>query len=383
MNSERLVSIICEYNPFHFGHLHQLKLLQNDFDGIVCILSGDIVQRGTPAVASKYLRAEAALRSGANLVLELPIPYSCASARDFAAAGVHIAECVGSDHLAFGAEDPGLLFEIAGQASSESFAEELKTLIDERKNLSYPAAFSMLIGEKLGEDAEKASQKPNNILSLEYLAAMRGKRIKPFVVERKRNLLSSSQIRAIADEKTMLGELPEQSRKVFCGSAGLDFPRDPKRLDPYYIGTLRSLVSASVGEDLYSAPRDLINKAIAASLRVSTVEELVAACVDRNYTAARVRRAVNSLVFGIKTEAVGRLPPYTCVLAADSKGRGILRGIKNENRIEIVTKPVSAYEKSVDTRNAFALSKRIEDIIALSAPNGGEVFKGKSPKVID
>lgn len=383
MNSESLVSVICEYNPFHYGHLYQLGHLKNRFDGIVCILSGDIVQRGTPAVASKYLRAEAALRSGANLVLELPVPYSCASARDFAAAGVHIAECIGSDHLAFGAEDPELIFDIAEVVSSESFSEELKRLIDGQKNLSYPAAFSKLIAERLGKEAAAASEKPNNILSLEYISAMRGKRIKPFVVERRRNLLSSSEIRALSDAEAMLKELPVHSRKVFCDSLGTDFPRDPKRLDSFYIGTLRSLVSVPVGDDFYSAPRDLINKAVAASFRVSTVDGLVAACVDRNYTAARVRRAVNSLVFGIKTEAVKRLPPYTCVLAADSKGRSILRGIKNENRIEIVTKPVAAYEKSVNTRTAFALSKRIEDIIALSAPDGGDVSKGKSPKVID
>lgn len=383
MNSKGYVSVICEYNPFHFGHLHQLKLLQKEFEGVVCILSGDIVQRGTAAVASKYLRAEAALRSGANLVLELPIPYCCASAHDFAAAGVHIAESIKSGYLAFGAENPELLFEMSNIFSAEDFAEQTERLISEHKNISYPAALSLLIGERLGKEAALASEKPNNILSLEYLSAMRGKRIKPFVVERKQDLPSSSQIRALSSGKAMLGQLPEQSRAVFESALGFDFPREPARLDSFFIGTLRSLNASEIEDGLYSAPRDLINKVIAASFKVLSVDELVSLCVDKSYTAARVRRAVNSLVFGIKSETVKRLPPYTCVLAADGIGREILRGIKNDCGIEIVTKPVTALEKSAETQAAFTLSKRVEDIIALSSLEGGEVYKGKSPKISD
>ena len=105
MKQNGTVSVICEYNPFHFGHEYQLQTLKNRFEHIVCIMSGDIVQRGSVAVADKYLRAEAALNNGADLVLELPIPYCCSSARDFASAGVFIADAVGSDFLAFSAED--------------------------------------------------------------------------------------------------------------------------------------------------------------------------------------------------------------------------------------------------------------------------------------
>lgn len=105
MNEKPFVSVICEYNPFHFGHMYQLEQLKKDFSAVVCILSGNIVQRGSVAAADKYLRAKAALNSGASLVLELPIPWCCSSARDFALAGVHISNALGSKYLAFGAED--------------------------------------------------------------------------------------------------------------------------------------------------------------------------------------------------------------------------------------------------------------------------------------
>ncbi|MBO4277044.1 MAG: nucleotidyltransferase family protein, partial [Clostridia bacterium] len=75
----RFAAVICEYNPFHRGHLYQLNRIKDSFDGVICVMSGDAVQRGDFAVAGKYLRARAALECGADLVLELPAPWCCAS----------------------------------------------------------------------------------------------------------------------------------------------------------------------------------------------------------------------------------------------------------------------------------------------------------------
>ena len=89
----KIVGIICEYNPFHLGHKKQIDLICRQFGddcGIVCLMSGNFVQRGTPAIFDKSLRAQAAITCGADLVLELPITHSLSSAEGFAAGGVRI-----------------------------------------------------------------------------------------------------------------------------------------------------------------------------------------------------------------------------------------------------------------------------------------------------
>ncbi|MBR6754391.1 MAG: nucleotidyltransferase family protein [Clostridia bacterium] len=156
MDTQPFVSVICEYNPFHYGHEYQIQQLKKEFDKVVCIMSGNVVQRGTFAVSDKYIRATAALNCGADLVLELPLPYCCASASDFARAGVFIAEAIGSDYLAFGAEDDiETLMKIRETASKKEFSEAVSRIIAENKNISYPNAFSSAISEFLGEEYAK------------------------------------------------------------------------------------------------------------------------------------------------------------------------------------------------------------------------------------
>ena len=99
-----LCAVICEYNPFHFGHLRQIEELKSRGYRVMCIMSGCLVQRGEVAVTDKYTRAYAAVASGADVVLELPPPYCMMSAPDFASSGVAVAAAVGADTLAFGCE---------------------------------------------------------------------------------------------------------------------------------------------------------------------------------------------------------------------------------------------------------------------------------------
>ena len=102
------VGIICEYNPFHLGHRKQIVRIREDFGadtGVVCTMSGNFVQRGHPAIFDKMRRAEAAVRCGADLVVELPVPSALSSAEGFAAGGVSILSRL-CDGLCFGAETP-------------------------------------------------------------------------------------------------------------------------------------------------------------------------------------------------------------------------------------------------------------------------------------
>ncbi len=381
MDTKKYVSVICEYNPFHFGHKFQMEKLKNEFDGVVCIMSGDIVQRGSVAVADKYLRAEAALNNGADLVLELPIPWCCSSARDFAKAGVHIADMIGVDALAFGAEDDkSLLFEIQELIESVDFQKKIKDFVEKHKNISYPQAVTELVEKTLGKAASDAIKKPNNILSLEYLSALSGKRIVPFIIKREKGLMSSSEIRASVDGNKMLELLPEESKSVFARELGLSFPRDNKKLDSFFIGTLRRINTSICHEnDTYSTPDDLVKKILQASIKCATVEDIVMTCTDKNYTSARIRRSINAMVFGITQTQVHNMPTYTTVLAANEIGREILRKIKKKGEIDIINKPVRALERKDETKNAFLFAKGIEDIISLSDPVPKPADIGRNP----
>ncbi len=383
MNEKRYVSVICEYNPFHHGHLFQLNTLKEHFDGIVCIMSGNIVQRGSVAIADKYVRAEAALRNGANLVLELPVPWCCSSARDFAGAGVHIAHAVGIKNLAFGAEDDlEVLSEINSVVSKGDFSEKLYGKIQNNKNLSYPLAFKSVIRDMFGEEYAKIVEKPNNILALEYLRALQGKGILPFAVKRNMDHLSSSSIRKEALGEKMISMLPEKSAEVFEKMLDKDFPRDIKKLDSFFIGILRRMRYEHIPENIYSAPVDLVKKLVDVSLRVDSVEKLISLCTDKTYTSARVRRGLNSAVFGITHDRVHKMPSYTSVLAADNVGREILKNAKKTSNIRIITKPAHALDKDDEAQKDFLFAKGIEDIISLSSPIPEYTDTGKTPKII-
>lgn len=383
MKEKGYVSVICEYNPFHFGHLYQIQQLKKRFSGVVCIMSGNIVQRGSIAVADKYIRANAALQNGANLVLELPVPWCCSSAKDFALAGAHIADNIGTSHLAFGAEDElGDLNRIYSLMCDPAFQQNLKALVAESRNISYPQALKKLVGEELGNSFSAIIEKPNNILAIEYLSAIADKNIQPVVIKRNFEFASSSSIRSIENCGDLLNALPEKSRAVFENELSGDFPRDIKNLDSFFIGILRQMTYKPVPEGIYSAPEDLIKKILSTSLRTSTVSELVNSVTDKVYTSARVRRAVMALVFGIKAQQVHRMPSYTCVLAADETGREILRNAKKQSNIDIITKPSHAVEAGETTKEQFLFSKYCEDIIALSAPKCAPVDIGKTPKIV-
>ena len=138
----KTVGIICEYNPFHLGHAKQLRLIREQFGSdcaVVCLMSGNYVQRGFPAIVDKSLRAQAALSCGADLVLELPLTNVLSSAEGFAAGGVEILSRI-CDTLCFGTESgtKKSLTDTASVLLSPEFKAALMSRLD--AGLSFPAA---------------------------------------------------------------------------------------------------------------------------------------------------------------------------------------------------------------------------------------------------
>ncbi len=173
----QLCGIICEFNPFHNGHkyvIEQAKALTNS--KIVCLMSGDFVQRGDPAIQEKYTRAKNAILSGADIVLELPTIYACSNAENFAFGSIKTLKALGVQKLAFGIEHTNLetLKKIADIKLENSIAFQNSFKNEIENGINYNTALKRAIAKELGtDDILKILEKPNNILAIEYLTAIK------------------------------------------------------------------------------------------------------------------------------------------------------------------------------------------------------------------
>ena len=185
-----ICGIVCEYNPFHKGHLYQLeesKRRLGEETVTVGVMSGDYVQRGEAAIFSKFARAEAACRCGVDLVVELPLSWALSSAEGFAAGAVAILDSLGCTHLSFGSESGELegLETLAECLLNPLTLEAVKKRMAAEPSLSFAAARQLVLEERVGAQA-KLIEKPNNILAVEYLKALyrQNAAMKPFTVKR-------------------------------------------------------------------------------------------------------------------------------------------------------------------------------------------------------
>lgn len=219
----KTIGIIAEYNPFHNGHAYQIQKVKEltGADHVVIAMSGDFVQRGTPAIIDKYIRAEMALNCGADLVLELPVLWATASAESFAMAGVTLFDKIGCiDGLCFGAETEDLkaLTAIADILAKEpeAFSVNLSSYLKE--GFSFPAARARALSECnlsehfAPEDLEKILNTPNNILAIEYLKALqkRNSNIKPILIKREGTGYHDADIHPVSDTSSS-SDIPNAS----------------------------------------------------------------------------------------------------------------------------------------------------------------------------
>ena len=184
----KTAGIIAEYNPFHNGHAYHIEETRKktEADYIIAVMSGSFVQRGTPAICDKHLRAETALQNGVDLVLELPVSYAVGSAEIFSRGAVEILDRLGIvDTLSFGAETDDIeeLSAIADFLLQES--EEYKAEL--QKNLAQGQNFAKARAAAIPKIHADIFSSPNAILGIEYLKALkrRHSRIEPFVIQRK------------------------------------------------------------------------------------------------------------------------------------------------------------------------------------------------------
>ena len=331
------VGIVCEYNPFHLGHRKQIDSIREKFGantGIICAMSGNYVQRGHPAVFDKTIRAEAAIRCGADLVVELPVTTSLSSAEGFAAGGVAVLSRL-CDGLCFGAETADLkqLLGTAEALLSEDFPKLLRRELDTGR--SFPAARQAAL-EKMGIPGA-ILESPNNILAVEYCKAIlrQSSPMQPLPIFREGSYHakeadfenpSATSLRIRLQNGLEISEyLPEPAGWVFAGAPIHTLEAGQRAV----LSRLRTMEDAEF-EVLPFGSEGLWRKLMRESRTQATLEAIASAVKSKRYTRSRIDRMILCAFLGITAPMLEAEIPYVRVLAFNDRGREILSGTKKD-----------------------------------------------------
>ena len=378
----KITGIICEYDPFHNGHAYLLRQARANSDVVVCVMSGNFTQRGSMAMADKYTRAEAALRGGADLVLELPYPFCSASAEYFASAGVDILSSIGAERICFGSErgDVQELMRVAELANFEAFEEP-----DEAKGTAdgYFAALDKAYAKKYGYSLPLG---PNDILAVEYCKAiLRGWHdIAPIAVTRIGDgfhaaqagdtpFASATALRSHIREKGTEGldfYMPDASVSILRAAMERgDAPVEMTNIESAVLAFFR-LADPAALRDIAELGNGLEHRLCEAARQARSLEEFLSLSATKKYTAARIRRAVLYAMTGVRREDIRVRPKYTTLLAANGRGCGLLSALRKQKEgIPVIAKPADA--KAMDERQ-YALSLAADSLFTLAMPKPRE-----------
>ncbi len=376
-----VLGIVCEYNPFHTGHLLHINETRRAFGPdctIVCVMSGDFVQRGEPALYSKFARAEAACRCGADLVVELPLPWALSSAEGFAKGAVGLLAGLGAEYISFGSEvgETGPLEEIAKALLDQSLTEEIKELMTAQSNLSFASARQTVLEKHMGEKAAHVA-KPNNILGIEYIKAIYrlGLNIKPFTFARVgsghdaeggNEIKSASELRKlIRQDKDVSPFIPPQALMVFSREHEQGRELNAELFEAALLSRLRAL-----GREEYNNLPDsgdgLGNRLWKAAQSEPTLDAVLAAAKSKRYALSRIRRMCMCAALGIDANMARSVPAYCRVLASNEKGFAVLREIEQKEDFTLITKPACANKLSATERIVFQLGSDAHDFYSLA-----------------
>ncbi|MFB0921768.1 MAG: nucleotidyltransferase family protein [Oscillospiraceae bacterium] len=372
----KILGIVAEYNPFHNGHkLHieeSKKAISHD-TAVVCVMSGDFVQRGEAAVFSKYARAEAAVRCGADLVIELPLPWSLSSAEGFARGAVGLLgelNCI--NYLSFGSEcgDIGVLSSLATALTDPFLDSEIREEL--KSGVSYATARQAALSKSIGSLADHLVT-PNNILGVEYLKAIYGQRlrIEPLTMRRigaghDEEGGSASDIRGMLSQgRQIKNYVPKEACEIFRRES--EQGRGPVFMDDLESAILSRfrMMDDRIFFEIPDDSEGLGNRLLAAFHEETTLEGVLSAAKSKRYALSRLRRMCLCAALGIKRGQADGIPPYARILAANEKGRAALNIIAEKTLIPIITKPAAVKELSEECRNLFALESSAHDLYVL------------------
>ncbi len=372
----RAVGIVAEYNPFHAGHMFQLARIRESFGPdtpVVAVLSGDFVQRGEAAVFSKFARAEAAVRCGVSLVLELPLPWCLSSAEGFARGGIGALRSSGVvDAVCFGSESGDLeeLKNCAAAMDSPDFSDALRRELAEGISFASAREKALL---SLGVNCASILRASNDILAVEYIRAAKRLSFDARFVPISRDGTAHDGAGSASDLRRRMAEgldwldcVPPEAAAVF--SREIREGRGPVLAERLRLSVLSRLRERR-REDFAALPdagEGLENLLYDAARKESSPEAVAAAAKSKRYALSRLRRMVMCAALGVREGMADGVPPYLRVLAFDDRGAALLRDMRESASVPVITKPAHIRKKEELANEIFDLGSRAHDLYVLA-----------------
>lgn len=337
---KKSVGIIAEYNPFHNGHLYHLNQSKklSGAEVSVVAMSGNFLQRGQIAIADKWSRAEAAVRCGADLVVEIPVVFACNSAPVFAKAGVEILEALGVDYISFGSESGNIheLMDIVKLLNEKEQEMEVSIRDSVKKGLSYPRARSDALIQMIGREKARIIDTSNNILALGYLKNI--KKATPITVKRSgpgyNDLEASEEFASATAIRYMMEENIEIS--AFMPPESIDTVRKclkPSKDVIFRMICQQGLIKNAENLDAVSAGGEGLGNKLKNNIRyVNSLDELVESMKSKRYTRTRIERFLTHCLLEIEDI---RYENYIRILAFNKKGSAYLKNIKKNETLAL------------------------------------------------
>lgn len=358
-----VLGIVAEYNPFHNGHLYHIQKTKEQTGAkyVVCVMSGNFVQRGNTSIVDKWTKTQMALANGVDLVLELPTVYSVSSAENFAQGAVKILENLGIvDTISFGTEtdDFAALNNIANILAEEP--REYTAFLKEglKQGESFPKAREEALIKYINDDKRYNDilKSPNNILGIEYLKALKKLKsiITPVAIKREKvyynddfivdDLASATAIRKLMMNKDFAGLIKVVPRSCYeiltkeheVGNVVYDLQRYEKEI----LYTLRRMTIDEIAE-LPDVTEGLEHSIKNAANYCNNINDFINIVKTRRYTQTRIQRILIFALLGITKkdiQAAKKVVPYARVLGFNQKGKMLLSGISQKNpKMEVVT----------------------------------------------
>lgn len=371
------VGVIAEYNPFHTGHVWHLtetRRLSGEGTAVICAMSGSWVQRGECALTDKWTRAAMALRGGADLVLELPVPWAISSAEGFARGAMALLKATGVvEALSFGSESGNIedLRQVAEATETAEFRTILRAELD--KGASFADARQRAVFKLIGKGA-KLLQGPNDSLGVEYIRAA-GEDVDMMAIKRQgvshnsdyptNGFASATMLRRIARQgmEEDLSHWMAESDVALLKKAGI---ARMEHIERALLARLRQMKESDFavlpdGGEAEGLPFRLCR----AAEKAGSLEEFYALAKTRRYAHSRIRRLAIWAFLGMTEDDRPAGPSYLRVLGMNTRGKELLREMKKRATLPVLIKPAHVKTLEPAAQQLFALECKATDLYGL------------------
>ncbi len=369
-------SVIAEFNPFHNGHAYLLSKAKEKSEAVICVMSGNFVQRGDLSIFTKQKRTEFALKNGADLVINLPVGWSMSSAENFAFGGISLLKNTKiTDSIYFGCEcgDVTALTETAEIISGEEFNNLVKGYM--KNGVTYACARQQAV-ENYSKELGIILSKPNNTLAIEYISAAKKLSFSPTfnAVNRvgvehnsskgNNEFMSGTGLRELIKSgcfEEIKKYIPEN---IYNDIVNCNFS-DINRLDNALLFKIRSMTK----EQLLYIPdvsEGLENRIVDAAKECEGFSELADSIKTKRYTLARIRRILMCAAFDITNEYLKKEPPYIHILGCTSRGEELVKEIAKRTDLPLVISAKDALSLEGFAKKTFELEEHTSNLYSMS-----------------